>query len=87
MPLEDLSGMTVLGKSTEAYLAERAEEEKRQADVWQRLQTLQQLQQDFEAVRRRHYELTNDLREFGRALGLLQVETVDEMMKEPQDAA
>ena len=86
MPLEDFSGMTVRGKSIEAYKAEQVAEEKQQADVWKRLQMLEQLQKDLEALRKKHQELVFELRDFGMTLGLLQVDTTSGLLvKESED--
>lgn len=72
MPLEDLSGMTVLGKSTEAYLAERAEEERRQSELYHRLKQLNQLMVEFQRIRVEHDRLKEALDQFGRTLGLVE---------------
>lgn len=87
MPLEDFAGMTVVGVSTEAWLRERAAEDQQKADVWKRLQQLEQLQKDLEALREKHQALAFELRDFGRTLGLAQLEATDDLMKEPDDAA
>ena len=86
MALEDLSGVTVVGVSAEAWFAERAKEDEQQADVWKRLQLLQQLQSDLEALRKKHQELVFELRDFGMTLGLLQVDATAELMTESDDA-
>lgn len=75
------------GKSADAYKAEQAEEERRSVDLYQRLMRLNELVSDFERLRAAHADLARDLREFGKALGLLHVETTDEVVKAESDGA
>lgn len=71
----------VMGRSQEAMRAEQAEQDRRSVELYERLMRLNELITEFERLRAAHADLARELREFGRSLGLLHLETTDEVVK------
>ena len=51
------------------------------------LSLLEELRQDFERLRETHKQLEHDMEEFGRTLGLLDIEATDASVRGDGDAA
>ena len=51
------------------------------------LSILEELRQDFERVCETHKQLEHDMKEFGRTLGLLDIEATDASVRSDGDAA
>jgi hypothetical protein len=68
---DDMSGSTITGRSVEAYVAERDEEERKGVELYARLQRLNELAVDFAKIRAEHERLSKAINDFGATLGLL----------------
>lgn len=60
----------ILGRTMEAMLADRTEDDQRQAELYERVRNLNQLMVDFGKLRLEHERLKDSLDKFGRVLGL-----------------
>lgn len=73
MPLEQEEAPVtprILGRTMEAMLADRAEDDRRQAELYERMRNLNQLMVDFGKLRLEHERLKDSIDKFGRVLGL-----------------
>lgn len=61
----------IMGRSVEAMLAERDEEDRRGQELYARLQRLNELAVGFAQLRAEHERLTKAINDFGVTLGLL----------------
>lgn len=66
-----MSDQVIMGRSTESWLAERAEEERKGQELYARLQRLNELAVDFAKIRAEHERLAKAINDFGLTLGLL----------------
>lgn len=77
----------ICGRTLEWYQAERAAEERRQAELYSRLQSLLDLTRELDALKESQRHLETQVREFGRELAALRLETTGEVVEAEADGA